>query len=105
QTPARWARSRASSSRRSRRPSSRTSPQPTSRRRYAPLRAAPAAWAWMWKACKERVMAEAAKRMKTWKSRIVPGKAYPIDEALGLVKEFATAKFDEAVDVAVNLGI
>ena len=50
-------------------------------------------------------MAEAAKRMKTWKSRIVPGKAYPIDEALGLVKEFATAKFDEAVDVAVNLGI
>src|SRR5690606_29973374 len=59
----------------------------------------------MWKACKERVMAEAAKRMKTWKSRIVPGKAYPIDEALGLVKEFATAKFDEAVDVAVNLGI
>ena len=50
-------------------------------------------------------MAEAAKRMKTWKSKIVPGKAYPIDEALGLVKEFATAKFDEAVDVAVNLGI
>jgi len=43
--------------------------------------------------------------MKTWKSKIVPGKAYPIDEALGLVKEFAKAKFDEAVDVAVNLGI
>jgi large subunit ribosomal protein L1 len=46
-----------------------------------------------------------AKRMKTWKGKIVPGKAYPIDEALGLVKEFAKAKFNEAVDVAVNLGI
>jgi large subunit ribosomal protein L1 len=43
--------------------------------------------------------------MKTWKSKIVPGKAYPIDEALGLVKEFAKAKFNESVDVAVNLGI
>ncbi len=50
-------------------------------------------------------MATTAKRMKTWKSKIVPGKAYPIEEALGLVKEFAKAKFDEAVDVAVNLGI
>jgi large subunit ribosomal protein L1 len=46
-----------------------------------------------------------AKRVKVWKSKIVPGKAYPIDEALGLVKEFAKAKFNEAVDVAVNLGI
>jgi large subunit ribosomal protein L1 len=46
-----------------------------------------------------------AKRVKAWKSKIVPGKAYPIEEALGLVKEFAKAKFNEAVDVAVNLGI
>jgi large subunit ribosomal protein L1 len=46
-----------------------------------------------------------AKRVKAWKGKIVPGKAYPIDEALGLVKEFAKAKFDESVDVAVNLGI
>jgi large subunit ribosomal protein L1 len=50
-------------------------------------------------------MSAAAKRIKTWKDRIVPGKAYPIDEALGLVKEFAKAKFNESVDVAVNLGI
>ena len=50
-------------------------------------------------------MAETAKRMKAWKSKIVPGKAYSIDEALGLVKEFAKAKFNESVDVAVNLGI
>ena len=46
-----------------------------------------------------------AKNVKAWKSKIVPGKAYSIDEALGLVKEFATAKFNESVDVAVNLGI
>jgi len=50
-------------------------------------------------------MSAVAKRIKTWKDRIVPGKAYPIDEALGLVKEFAKAKFNESVDVAVNLGI
>jgi large subunit ribosomal protein L1 len=50
-------------------------------------------------------MTVVAKRVKAWKSKIVPGKAYPIEEALGLVKEFAKAKFNEAVDVAVNLGI
>ena len=50
-------------------------------------------------------MTVTAKRMKTWKSKLVPGKAYPVDEAVGLVKEFAKAKFNESVDVAVNLGI
>ena len=50
-------------------------------------------------------MVAAAKRIKVWKDKIVPGKAYGIEEALGLVKEFAKAKFDESVDVAVNLGI
>ena len=37
--------------------------------------------------------------------RLVPGKHYPLDEALTLVKEFATAKFAESIDAAVNLGI
>ena len=50
-------------------------------------------------------MGAVAKRMKPWAEKIVPGKVFPIDEALALVKQFATAKFDEAVDVAVNLGI
>jgi len=45
------------------------------------------------------------KRQKAWKDKLVPGKQYGIDEALSLVKEFATAKFDETVEVAVNLGI
>ncbi len=43
--------------------------------------------------------------MQAWKTKLTPGKQYPIDDALKLVKEFATAKFAEAVDVAVNLGI
>jgi large subunit ribosomal protein L1 len=45
------------------------------------------------------------KKEKTWKSKLTPGKQYPVDEALQLVKEFATAKFNETVDAAVNLGI
>ena len=50
-------------------------------------------------------MVAAAKRMKPWAEKIVPGRQYPIDEALAIVKELATAKFDESVDVSVNLGI
>ena len=46
-----------------------------------------------------------AKRQKPWKEKLTPGKQYPVDEALKLVKEFATAKFPESVDAAVNLGI
>jgi len=46
-----------------------------------------------------------AKRTKVWKAKLVPGKQYNVDEALGLVKEFATAKFAESVDASVNLGI
>jgi large subunit ribosomal protein L1 len=45
------------------------------------------------------------KRMKPWAAKIQPGKQYAIDDALALVKEFATGKFKESVDVAVNLGI
>src|SRR6201993_2179963 len=45
------------------------------------------------------------KRQKPWKEKIAPGKHYAVDEALKLVKEFATAKFAETVDAAVNLGI
>jgi large subunit ribosomal protein L1 len=43
--------------------------------------------------------------MKPWSEKIDPARQYSIDEALGLVKQFANAKFDESVDVAVNLGI
>jgi large subunit ribosomal protein L1 len=50
-------------------------------------------------------MVAVTKRQKPWVEKIQPGKTYPIDDALALVKQFATAKFDESVDVAVNLGI
>jgi len=46
-----------------------------------------------------------SKRMKVVRGKIDHVKSYPIDEALKLVKETATAKFDESVDVAVNLGV
>jgi large subunit ribosomal protein L1 len=50
-------------------------------------------------------MSAVAKRLQAWKTKLTPGRQYPIDDALKLVKEFATAKFAESVDVAVNLGI
>ena len=46
-----------------------------------------------------------AKRIKAWKGKLQPGKQYAVDDALKLVKEFASAKFNESVDAAVNLGI
>lgn len=50
-------------------------------------------------------MATVSKRVKAWAGKIQPGKHYPIDQALSLVRQFASAKFKESVDVAVNLGI
>src|SRR5476651_1082386 len=50
-------------------------------------------------------MAAVAKRAKAWQEKLTPGKHYPVDEALSLLKEFATAKFAESVDAAINLGI
>ena len=50
-------------------------------------------------------MAKVSKRTAANKAKIERTKFYPIDEALGLVKECASAKFDESIDVAVQLGI
>jgi large subunit ribosomal protein L1 len=50
-------------------------------------------------------MSAVAKRQKAWSEKLAPGKQYPVDDALALVKQFATAKFNESVDAAVNLGI
>ncbi len=46
-----------------------------------------------------------SKRMKVVRGKVEHAKAYAIDDALKLVKETATAKFDESIDIAVNLGI
>lgn len=50
-------------------------------------------------------MANLSKRQKLIKAKIDRTKLYAINDALTLIKETATAKFDESVDVAVNLGI
>ncbi|MFA5243214.1 MAG: 50S ribosomal protein L1 [Sulfuricella sp.] len=50
-------------------------------------------------------MAKISKRMKAIKGSVDRTKLYPLVDALTLVKKNATAKFDESVDVAVNLGI
>jgi large subunit ribosomal protein L1 len=50
-------------------------------------------------------MAHVSKRSKTLRGSIDRNKSYPIDEAVKLVKKSATAKFDESIDLAVNLGI
>jgi large subunit ribosomal protein L1 len=50
-------------------------------------------------------MPKLSKRVKALENLVELNKSYPITEAIGLVKKGATAKFDESVDVAVNLGI
>lgn len=50
-------------------------------------------------------MARLSKRMRLIRSKVEPGKVYPVDEALALLKECALAKFDETVEAAVNLGV
>src|SRR6266403_1233051 len=53
----------------------------------------------------DKTLASLSKRMKVVRGKIDHAKSYAIDDALKLVKETATAKFDESVDVAVNLGV
>ena len=50
-------------------------------------------------------MSVVSKRRKAFEGKVDRSKAYAAVDALKLVKETATAKFDESVDVAVNLGI
>ena len=50
-------------------------------------------------------MAKLTKRMRTIREKVDVTKDYEINEAVALLKELATAKFVESVDVAVNLGI
>lgn len=46
-----------------------------------------------------------SKRQKAIATAVEPGKTYPIDQALKIVKEHSKTKFVEAVDVAVRLGV
>src|ERR1051325_10134699 len=50
-------------------------------------------------------MARISKRYKAIATKVDRNKLYPLSDALSIVKENATAKFNESVDVAINLGI
>ncbi len=50
-------------------------------------------------------MARTSKRRKLAREKVDSNTVYSIDEALDLVKEFASSKFRESVDVSINLGV
>jgi len=50
-------------------------------------------------------MAKPGKRMKELRAQVDPARAYPLDEAITLLKSCARAKFDESIEVALNLGV
>jgi len=50
-------------------------------------------------------MASASKRNKAMREKLEPGKVYPVDDALELLKKLSSVKFKESVDVAIRLGV
>ena len=50
-------------------------------------------------------MAHVSKRKKAFAEKVEHGKIYPLDEALALLGDIATAKFRESVDLSINLGV
>ena len=50
-------------------------------------------------------MAKLSKRAQAIKAKVDRTKAYPFDNAVALIKECASAKFDESIDIAVQLGV
>lgn len=50
-------------------------------------------------------MAKRGKRYQAIRALVQPGKLYPVDEALRILKESSKVKFIESVDVAIRLGI
>lgn len=50
-------------------------------------------------------MSKITKRAKAISEKVDSARLYPIDEAFALLKEVSSVKFDESVEVAVNLGV
>lgn len=50
-------------------------------------------------------MAKLSKRVQAYREKVEPGKIYPIKDAFSILKEVSSVKFDESVEVAVNLGV
>lgn len=50
-------------------------------------------------------MSKSSKRMRAIEEKLVPGKTYPLVDALNTLKELTSVKFVETIEVAVNLGV
>ena len=50
-------------------------------------------------------MAKLSKRVRAFRAKVDGNRTYSLDDAIALLKEFGTAKFNESVEVAVNLGV
>ncbi|GIX35271.1 MAG: 50S ribosomal protein L1 [Lysobacteraceae bacterium] len=50
-------------------------------------------------------MAKMSKRMKALRALVEPGKAYPVEEAIRILKDHSKTRFVESIDVAVRLGV
>ena len=49
-------------------------------------------------------MAKLSKRINAFRDKVELGKYYSIQDAVNLLKEISSVKFDESVEVAINLG-
>ncbi len=50
-------------------------------------------------------MAKLSKRIHAFHDKVEKGKYYSVQDAVNLLKEVSSVKFDESVEVAVNLGV
>lgn len=50
-------------------------------------------------------MAKLTKKQKAWADKINPETVYSLDDAIKFAKEFGTSKFDETVEIVMNLGV
>lgn len=50
-------------------------------------------------------MAKLSKRMRAIREKVNPEQAYPLADAVSMLKEFSAVKFNETVEIAINLGI
>ena len=50
-------------------------------------------------------MAKIGKRIRASREKVDRNKSYALEEAIKLVKEATSVKFDETVDIALNLGV
>ena len=50
-------------------------------------------------------MAKLSKRVRAFREKVDANQSYSLDDAIALLKEFGTVKFNETVEVAVNLGV